>query len=689
MSGVRVSIIIPVYNSAKWIGPTLDSIFSQTYRDYEIILVDDGSTDDTRTIVQPYGNRVKYFYTANRGNAEARNYGMDIATGEYIAFLDHDDLWCPLRLEKLVSFMDANSDYGAIISEIEFIDGSDRPLGRSDIAKDFPRDGWALDYILSKQMGLFSNLLLRREVSLKVGRLDESTKAASDIDYYLRISVGHKIALYPEVLLRYRRVTSSLSNKIFTGNRLRVLDKFELTHPEAALKYRSRIRSVRALIHLSYADDLMYRRYLKESRCQLYASMANRLTLPALKGCIKNWTISAASIFMKDWRDKGFFPETGRIKVAFITYLLDIGGIETLILEICRNIDRNAYDPYVFVFQRDGKLEDELRSMGIPVYLVEKRPGTDLGLVLRLMRLFRRLNIDVVHTHNQSPWLYGGIAAFLSGKPLIHTEHTVVDYHPQYHPERWKKIERWLSLITYRITTVANSVAAFLTAEEGIPSSKINVIHNGVKTSVYDKHTDVCSKRASLGINDTDFVVGNVARFYPNKDHKTLLKAFEIVSRNIGQAKLMLAGDGPLKDELVAVADKLGLSGKVNFLGNRRDIPEVLKTFDIFALSSTREGFPIVLLEAMAAGLPVVATDVDGNSELVNDGRTGILVPSGNAEALARAICDMASGRQDVKRMGEEARQAVRSRFNFENMIASYDAIYKKALGLPERHAGD
>lgn len=682
MSAVKVSVIIPVYNSRKWVGQTLDSVLGQTFRDYEIIVVDDGSTDDTGKAVAAYGDRVRYFYTTNRGNAEARNYGMAVAKGEYMAFLDHDDLWHPSRLQKFVDFMDTHPDYGAVMSEVEFVDEAVRTTGYSDIAKDFPRDGLALDYMLSRQVGLFSNLFVRSDVARMVGDMDETLKAAADIDYYLRISAGHKFALCPEPLLKYRKLTSSLSTKIFTGNRLRVLDKFESANPDLAVKYAGRIRSVRSSIHLSYADDLLYERYLKEARREIMASIACGATFTALIKYVKSLAIGLASLFIKEYRDKGALTMAGKIRVGFVTYLLDIGGIETLILEICRNIDRRSYEPYVFVFQRDGKLETELASMGVPVHLVEKKPGTDLALVLKLRKLFRRLKIDVVHTHNQSPWLYGGVAALLSGIPLIHTEHTVVDYHSQYHPERWKSIERVLSCITYRITTVADSVAKFLMTEEKIAPSKIQVVHNGVKTSVYDTDTDAQAKRASLDIGEADFVVGNVARFFPNKDHNTLLEAFSIVSKTMGSSKLVLAGDGPLKDELVAKVDKLGLKDKVNFLGSRRDIPEVLKTFDVFALSSTREGFPIVLLEAMAAALPVVATDVDGNSELVNDGKTGFLVPAGDPAALARAICAVAAGRQDAKSMGQRARETVRSGFNFEKMIASYEELYRKALGL-------
>ena len=362
-----------------------------------------------------------------------------------------------------------------------------------------------------------------------------------------------------------------------------------------------------------------------------------------------------------------------------ISSSLDIGGIETLILELCKTINRDKYFPMVCSFSANGKLQDEFSRADIPVYILKKKEGNDWVLPFKLSKLLRKLKIDVVHTHDQSPWLYGAIASKLSNRSLVHTEHTTIDYDST-HLQKWNKIEWFLSKITNQIITVSNSVAKYMTEKVDVPSSKIHVIYNGVKAEIHNNKVDDKFKKHELGIDDTDLIVGSVARLYPNKDQKTLLQAFKIVIQRVPKVKLLIAGDGPLKNELLQTAEGFKLNGKVKFLGNRRDVPELLQLFDLFVLPSLREGFPIVLLEAMASGLPTVTTDVDGNAELVLDGETGLIVPPNNPEALGNAIIRLLVNKNERKRMGQKGRQRINAHFSFENMVTEYEKAYNSVL---------
>lgn len=369
------------------------------------------------------------------------------------------------------------------------------------------------------------------------------------------------------------------------------------------------------------------------------------------------------------------------IKILYVNYSLDTGGIETLILELSRRIDKTRFSPAVCVFADNGRLHDEFAKSGIPVFVLRKAQGTDFFLPLRLAGLIKKEKFNLVHTHNQAAWFYGAPAARIAGAKIIHTNHTTADYH-NYHARRWHLIEWMLSLVTQRITTVAKSVADYMIQREGISPAKIEVVYNGVKTELYEPDVDSSKKRKELALTVNNFVIGNVARLVSNKDHQTLINAFKIIAERIPEARLVIAGDGPLKNELQDLAKGLGLQDKIKLLGNRRDVPELLKTFDIFALSSLREGFPVVLLEAMAAGRPVVSSDVDGNAELIINDETGLIVPPGQPQVMAEAIEKLFKNPEKTKSMGLNGKKRVKEFFSFEIMISRYERIYADLGGV-------
>lgn len=369
--------------------------------------------------------------------------------------------------------------------------------------------------------------------------------------------------------------------------------------------------------------------------------------------------------------------EHKKTKLIFVNLSLNIGGIETLILEMCKRLDHDKYSPQVCVLEKNGVLEGEFSSLGIPVDVVEKRGGFDISLIFRLAGYFKKARADIVHTHNHSVWLYGGLAAKWAGVRLVHTEHTSAHYNSK----RWDRIERYLSYFTNRITTVSESVGRYMIEHERIAPSKIKVIHNGIDTQPYAVHSDPAKIRNELNIKENDLIIGNVARLSLNKDHVTLLRAFRLIANSVPQAKLLIAGEGALKKDLLDLRGELGLDHNAFFLGNRRDIPELLKSFDIFALSSIKEGLPITILEAMASGLPVLCTDVDGNPEVVTDNVTGFIVPARNPALFAQRGVELLTDKDKRIKMGEKGRERAANEFSFDKMISQYDALYTQVLG--------
>lgn len=371
----------------------------------------------------------------------------------------------------------------------------------------------------------------------------------------------------------------------------------------------------------------------------------------------------------------------GTLNVMQVTYSLDLGGAEIVLLNLVERMDRSRFRPMVCSFQRGGSLKPRFEALGVPVFEVEKKEGNDWRLYSKLARLFWRERVDVVHTHNSYMWLYAGPAGRWAGARVAHTEHSNIP------KEKWKLkwASKGLARITGRIIADSKIVADFMIHETGLPEKKIQVIYNGVDAGRFEKKHDIAALRRSLGLAEEDRVVGTIARLVPVKNHAVLLDAFDRIAQRIKNVRLLIVGDGELRGEMEEKARRLGLQARVHFLGAREDIPDLLPVMDLFVLSSESEGLSIALLEAMAAGLPVVATRVGGTPELVIHGETGLLVRSGHPLELADAITRLLSQPALAAQYGRAGRERVRRFFNLKRMVSEYEGVYASVMG--ETHA--
>jgi glycosyltransferase involved in cell wall biosynthesis len=309
-----------------------------------------------------------------------------------------------------------------------------------------------------------------------------------------------------------------------------------------------------------------------------------------------------------------------------------------------------------------------------------RRPGVDFGLVRRLARSLRRGRVELVHAHQYTPWFYASLGAALGWRRprILFTEHG--RHYPDVPRGKRMAFNQGLLPITDGIVAVSGFVRDCLAANEALPRRRIRVVYNGVDSGRFESPGSRAGARASQGIDPGDPVVGIAARFAPVKDHATLLRAFARVLGEIPRAKLALAGDGELRASLETQAQGLGIAGSCRFLGVRRDIPDLLSSWDLFCLSSLSEGTSVTLLEAMAAGLPVVATRVGGNPEIVVDGTTGLLASRGDDAGLARAIVEILEDPTRARGMGEAGRARVRASFTQERMTEDYRTLYGELL---------
>jgi glycosyltransferase involved in cell wall biosynthesis len=356
-------------------------------------------------------------------------------------------------------------------------------------------------------------------------------------------------------------------------------------------------------------------------------------------------------------------PAPARLRVAHLTLGLEIGGQERLLVEMVRHADRARFDWTVIVLGERGKLADPIAALGIPVIPLNAPPGLRPGLWRRLARLFRQHQFDVVHTHDERPLIYGMPAAWWAGvRRRIHTHHH--GRLPQT-SRRQHLLIRLAARYAQAFVCVAHDSARFM-IEQGIPAERVCTLWNGIDLTRF-AYQGPCA----------DGPVVTVARLSPEKDVANLVRAAHEVAAVVPEIRFEIAGDGPCRQELEQLTRDLHLGGRAVFHGEVRDVPALLAHARLFVLPSQTEGISLTLLEAMARGLPVVATRVGGNPEVVEDSVTGLLVPARDPGALAHAIRMLLADPESARRMGLAGRLRVENCFDVRKMMTEYEALYE------------
>jgi sugar transferase (PEP-CTERM/EpsH1 system associated) len=352
--------------------------------------------------------------------------------------------------------------------------------------------------------------------------------------------------------------------------------------------------------------------------------------------------------------------------------------MEVGITKLVNSLDRTRIASSICSCCPGDSLKQRLRP-DIPLFEFRRRPGNDPVLVGQLYRLFRKERPHVLHTHRWATLCEGLIAARLAGVPfIVHGEHGTLETRG-----RNVLVQRWLWGRVDRLLSVSSRLAERMSREVGFPLDRITVIRNGVDLGRFGPH-DKTAARAALGLAPDELVIGTVGRLVAVKDQATLLRSFAILRDRGLMFSAMIAGAGPLHQDLLAQKQALGLE-KVHFLGNRHDVETVLAAFDVFVLSSQSEGLSNTIQEAMASGLPVVATRVGGADELVMEHESGVLIPPGDPDALAQALHAMALDPAVRERMGAAGRRRALALFGLDGMIRAYENMY---LSLASRVPG-
>jgi len=372
--------------------------------------------------------------------------------------------------------------------------------------------------------------------------------------------------------------------------------------------------------------------------------------------------------------------------VVHVVYRFDVGGLENGVVNLINHMPEDAFRHAVVSLTDVTAFRARVQRPDVEFYALNKPPGHGFRVFPQLYRLFRSMRPAIVHTRNLAP-LEAMLPAWAARVAVrIHGEHgrDVDDLAGTRRSYQW--IRRFYSLFVTRFVALSKDLETYLAVSVGIQRGRIVQIYNGVDTAKFQPRVAGTGALAGCPFDAAGhWVIGTVGRMQKVKDQITLAKAF-IQAMQLRPAlrrhvRLAMIGDGPLRAEAQALIDRAGLADLCWLPGERSDVPDVMRSFSCFVLPSLAEGISNTILEAMATGLPVVATDVGGNAELVSRGVTGEIVPADDADAMCQALIRLAEDSAKAAEMGRAGRAEAERRFSLQAMVSSYRSLYEQLAG--------
>jgi glycosyltransferase involved in cell wall biosynthesis len=375
-------------------------------------------------------------------------------------------------------------------------------------------------------------------------------------------------------------------------------------------------------------------------------------------------------------------PSTSRdlLSVVHVVLSMDAGGLERIVLDLLSEAPHLNQRASVLCLERPGAWAEAAQSLGAAVVCANKPPGFHPRLIGRLTHTLADLRPDVLHTHQVGAMFYAAPAARRAGvRAVLHTEHG------KHYTSRART--RWLGRLAARnldrFFCVSRDIADEVRRCRIVHPGKIDVVPNGIDVGRFGDPPDPVLQ-ANLGIPAGAPVIGTLGRLSEVKRQDLLLHAFAEVRHTSRDAHLLIVGDGPLRRDLAQMAQTLGIASLVHFAGYQQEPQRFLALMNVFVLTSRSEGMPLSVLEAWAAGLPVVTSAVGGLPEMIGPSKAGMLFPSGDVAALAARLCDLLASEPTQRAMGQRGREIVRESYSLQRMAADYDHRYRLLLGDAE-----
>ncbi len=373
-----------------------------------------------------------------------------------------------------------------------------------------------------------------------------------------------------------------------------------------------------------------------------------------------------------------------RPKVLLVIDRAFLGGGQLTVLNLARGLDKNEFE-VAAASEGAGPLVEALRRSGIPHFAVELTKSPLDPAARALAALFSAEKFDLVHTHGGVAGLQGRRAAAQAGIPAVHTLHGLHFLHYRNPLAKWAavRLEGKLAALSAAVVVVSEADRTKALALGIVPEERLILIRNGLEPPTPSAAFDQAAKRRELGLAPGPLIVA-VSRLHRQKGLVSLVRAAALVLTLQPEAQFVVVGGGPLRNVLEKEARRWGLGGGFRLLGEREDAREILALGDIFVLPSLWEGLPYVLVEAAALGKPIVATAIDGVTEVIQDGKTGLLVPPANPERLAEALARFLLDGGLAARLGREAQASIPPNFRLERMIRQHQSLYHRLLGTSE-----
>jgi len=367
-----------------------------------------------------------------------------------------------------------------------------------------------------------------------------------------------------------------------------------------------------------------------------------------------------------------------KTNIMHITFDMRIGGTEMVIKNIIDGSDTNLFTMTILCIESPlGPFAEDLKKDNIRFFELDRQPGFDINLIKKIRSIIKNNNIDIIHCHQYTPWVYGVIAAVLTKTRVIFTEHG--RFHPDSSTWKRKLVNPILNLFTDQVTAISKATKQALVEFENINETSIDVVYNGI-TPLAVVQSDVDKLRIELSIAQSHNILGTIARFDPIKNHIMMLKAFSLVLEQQPNTTLIIVGDGEEREKIEACIKQLNLAQNVILTGYQTKPHNYLALMDIYLLSSFSEGTSMTLLEAMSLGKPCVVTDAGGNPEIVIDGENGFVTPNDNAQKFAQGITNILESAVITNQLGQASKSRFESHFSEMNMNKQYHYLYSQVI---------
>jgi glycosyltransferase involved in cell wall biosynthesis len=729
----KISVLMAVYNGAVYLREAIDSVIAQTYRDFEFVIVDDGSSDESVRIVRSYCDpRIKlHVARTNKGQTTALNVGLRLCEGEYIARMDGDDVCRPDRFARQVAAFDADPELGIVGSAVWIVDGRGRTLDFSPQ----PESDAAIRFVsLTRNPFHHPTVMIRRSVLAEHQlEFDERFQANQDFELWTRLLPVTRAANLSQALLRYRIHGSNISVKRLAEQQRMSIDFCRKRQrdegiPELSTEtlyqifdsvHGSRIVGSNRIEDAAHAIDTFLGLAERHTSSIAAKRWAASLTLRALvlrrvpygrAGYAMRALKLAASapiLFVAAnlptvvfrsirWFDQA--PSTDR-SLMVVVASLRVGGTERHIGAVLPELARAGWSVSVRRTGVDGPIGEVLRAHGIEI--VDADISTDItawlppvvrGIVAYMIHAvpmaldIRRRRPAVVHAFLPGPSTIAGMACFLARhRPFVASRRALNRY--QAANPRAAFLERMVMRNADAVLGNSRAVVDNL-KREGYNPDRVALIYNGVVPS--GETVPRREMRARQAWSDDEVAIVIVANLLAYKGHLDLIEALSLLPPTLPRWTLNIVGrDDGEHAAITARVLSLGLRDRVRFLGAREDVASILAASDIAVSASHEEGFSNSVIEAMAAGLPVVATAVGGSIDAVEDGVTGILVPVHEPAAMARALALLIEDAGRRVLLGSAGRDRAERYFSHAACVRNYASLYDGIALAPHARQSD